>query len=194
MATFNYKEITRKIASSAIGAKRVNTVMQNKFETEKTNLLSSFDNHPVTKEIESKEGDFYGLLGFERSSDPIKPVREVLDNDLKLISTGVPIAKSGNKVSYKFSLRIPTERLKSASPMPWESGRSWLYAVEKDGISGFSRFLSALKEKSGAFKAGRSKRGLQAKNDIAGRPDEYPVRSYLFDMIGKMVKDLRGRG
>ena len=191
MAKFNYKEITKKMAASPTGLKRVTTIMQRKVDFQTTQLLSDFDTDETTKEIQSKEGDFYGLLGFERESDPIKPVRDVLENDFKLVRTALPTPSGAKKVQYRFSLRVPIEALKKASPLQFEKGKSWLMAVEKEGISGFSQFLSALKEKSGAFKYGYSKRGLQSKGKT-GRPDEYPLRPYLFSMINAMVRALKG--
>lgn len=189
MVKFNYKQITNKIASSAQGTKRINTVMERKFSVAKEGFIEDFNNHEVTQEIESQNSALYGLLGFDREKnpDPVGKVRDVLRGEVVLIGSRLGRAQAEKKIEYKFSVRVPTESIKKASPMNWESGVSWVYAVEKDGgISGFSRFLYGFFDKK---KGSRSKRGLQVKGTVRG--SEYKGQPYLSELIRKMVSALR---
>ncbi len=183
---FNYKEIYRSLATSEAGAKRVNTVVQNKFLAVKGEFLEDFENHSVTREIESKEGDLYGFLGFERDSDPITPVRNVLEKDLKVISSNKAAAKS-NSVEYRFSLRVPTEEIKAASPLPWEEDAGWAVNIEKNGgIAGFAHFLRGIFDKN---PNSLSKRGLQSENDLG--KGEFKKRPYLTELFNKLIERIR---
>lgn len=192
MAKFNYRELYRAVAASDIGAKRVNTVMRRKFEENKIVLLEEFDRHDVTQEIKAGtgapntsktlngEGDLFSFIGFDEGTDPIAPLRESLQNETQLISSSRAIA-DGDKVSYKFSLRIPTDSIKERSPLPWETGQSWAEGIEK-GISGFGNYLR------GRFRSpepSRSGGGKQVDEQVRATP--FKRRPYLSEIFRNFV-------
>lgn len=199
MAKFNYLEIHRSIARSKQGEKRVREVWQNRVNEQLPVLLQEFDNHPVTQEIKAgpnsqnksisgalKEGNLFSFLGFDYGDSPTAPVREVLQNEVRL-ATGVRKEPSANRTRFRFSLRIPTQRINEVSRLRWEQGRSWVSAVQ-NGISGFSYYLwkKFIGPRSHSFY------GIQAKHSVRdGNDRSTPVRylNQLFlDFVARLKK------
>ncbi len=190
MAKFNYKAVAQAIATSDIGRKRIQTVMENRFRDAKAQLLRDFDEHPVTKEIEAGigaanisetldgEGDLYSFIGFEDGSDPIEDLRYVLESQTQL-GKGRLRAESGS-IKFNFSLRVPREEIKKATPLPWEGGKSWAEGVEK-GISGFSEYMQ------GKFTTSRSGGGIQTTRTIRATP--FKRRPYLTEIFNNFVEN-----
>lgn len=186
MAKFNYRELYRAVATSEIGAKRVNTVMQRKFAENKALMMKEFEQHPVTQELKGGieanndsgtldgEGNLYSFIGFEAGTDPVEPVRAVLETQTTLVASK-RAQPDNNKVSYKFSLRLPSEAIKTASPIPWEGGKSWVEGIER-GISGFSNYIA------GRFRSPKPSRSG------GGRQAEEPVRQATFKKRGYMTE------
>lgn len=197
MASFNLKLLRESIATSDIGVKRIQTVMDNKFEAAHEKLMEDFDEDVVTQEIESrvgnpsntlpgaKDGNLFSFIGFEdEGDDPIAPVREILQNDLEL-SKIQNINYEGNKIKYKFYLKIPTQKIHDASKMPWENGLSWVEQIER-GISGFSNYVAGL------FKnpPSRSTEGVEAKNPLRAQQNSTP-RDYLTALFEKFKSNFK---
>ncbi len=193
MAKFNYKEMYKSVATSEIGQKRVNTVARREFEAKKREMIEAFDAHPVTKEIEAGpgtanlsntlggEGDLFSFLGFDSEAEPTEPLREVLQNEVVLTNSTSVEAKT-DKVTYKFSVRIPTESIKKATPMEWEKGLSWAEGIER-GVSGFSNFLR------GFFGTSRSGGGIQTENQV--RATSFKPRTYLTEILADFLKSFK---
>jgi len=190
MAKFNYKQIRTSVAKNEKSQKRVQTVMNNKFESNKAILMEEFDNHDVTQDIEfgsnnisidgGQGGNLRGFIGFPEGSNPIQPVRSVLKEKLVLVRKNVETSSSG--LRFKFSIRIPKEELRDAAPTPFESGISWLAGVETGRIAGLANFLS------GRFRnpPSRSSEGVQVKH--VTRPGAtFKKIPYLNDLIDKFV-------
>jgi len=197
MARFNYIEIHKAIAKSKIGEKRVRGVWGNIVENNKALLLQEFDAHPVTQEIKAGpapstknisgtlggEGNLFSFLGFYAGDNPTDRVRDVLETQVRL-ATGVRREPKTNSVRFRFSLRIPTQEINAASPMTWESGKSWVNAIEK-GVSGFSHYLW----KKFIGPASRSFYGIQAENTVRG--GSFTKRDYLKEIFRNFVARLR---
>jgi hypothetical protein len=193
MAKFNYEQIRQSIAKSESGAKRVITAMEKKFEASKVVFLQEFDSHPVTKEIQSGDGNPSGTLGgygnlrsfigFENGDDPITPVREVLATELKL-ARGTRRIK-GQTIQYTFSIRIPQQSISKASRMPWESGKSWVFGIE-NGISGFSHYLSG---RFNTPEPSRSGKGIQVEHNVRG--GTFARTQYLSELFDKLVARIK---
>lgn len=193
MAKFNYRELAKALASSEIGRKRVNTVIQRQFEQVKREMLDDYDNHPVTQEIEegagasnqsgtlNGEGDLFSFIGFEEGSAPAQEVRDVLESETALGVSKRGVA-NGTKVQYKFSLRIPIESIRRESPLPFETGKSWVDGIER-GISGFGNYLR------GRFNESRSGGGIQSKNTI--RQTAFKPRKFLSEIFAAFVNKFR---
>lgn len=200
MAKFNYKEIARTIASSPQAAKRVDTMYRNRFNTEKQEFLKAFDAHPVTQEIKSGpgtdvsnisntlhgKGNLASFIGFEDTDNPTDDVRNVLENNLVIIKSA-KAEPVGTKVRYRFSLRIPEDEIKEASKMPWESGVSWVYGIER-GISGFGNYLRGLFQSPDPSRSGRA---IQAKHDV--REGSFKTRPYLSELFKKLINAIGGK-
>lgn len=199
MAKFNYREIHKSVTNSKIGEKRVRTVWENKLEDNKQFLLAEFDNHPVTKEIEAGprpdvenisgtldgQGNLFSFLGFESGSNPTKQVRDVLERDVRL-STGVKREAKSDRARFRFSLRIPIQEINAASKMTWESGKSWVNAVQQ-GVSGFSHYL--WRKFIGA--KSRSFYGIQAEHEVREAPDKSTGVRYINQIFDNFVARLK---
>ena len=75
------------------------------------------------------------------------------------------------------------EEIKSATPLPFERGRSWVKGVE-DGISGFGYYVYGM-----LFPSSRSGRGIQSKNKI--RVAAYRPVKYMTELYTKFIKNLK---
>jgi len=183
MAKFNYRELYRSVASSEVARKRVNTIAENRFNAAKIEMINDFEQNEITQEIKN-EGELFGFIGFDQGTDPTAPLQDVLEKETVFVSSKLGEA-STNKVQYKFSLRIPTESIKKATPLPFEKGKSWAEGIEK-GISGFGNFLR------GIFKSpdpSHSGKGLQAQNQV--RNEEFQRRDYLSKIFRDFVSKFR---
>lgn len=160
-------------------------------ESEKNKLIEAFESHPVTEEIAAGPlakntsntlggyGNLFSFIGFEAGSDPIAPVK----NLLKTIEIKNFRYKTKNQ-QYIATVYYPEqEKIKSASPLPFESGRSWVEDIEK-GISGFTDYIYK------KFLKGKSKEGLQS--DRRGRSGRYKKTNYLFAMLSNFAKNIKG--
>jgi hypothetical protein len=174
------KEQVRKLANKIV-------------EERKLELIEEFNNHPVTMEIAAgpeaenysgtlgRKGNLFSFIGFNEGSDPIAPVRELLEK----ISLSSVSARRKNGV-FEFRVNIPSkEEIESVSKMPWETGRSWVYDVER-AISGLSHYLW------GQFNSNsRSGTGLQVEESLTTGLTFTPVR-YLATLMEKFKQKLKG--
>lgn len=146
------------------------------FERAKKGLINSFRNHPVTKEIEAGPssgnssgtlggyGNLSSFIGFAAGANPIQTVLAALQDGIEMEKRGQE-KRAGKFVEFLFKIRLPSMSVLSAlTPMPWESGRSWLYGIEK-GISGFSSYMYS---KTAGGDRGRSGSAIQSRNPIRG--------------------------
>jgi hypothetical protein len=154
-------------------------------------MISDFESHPVTKEIESGVsgwnqsgtlsgyGNLYTFIGFEEGMDPIAPIRYLLE---KAISVKIMPPSQKSMVS-NFLIELPSKQeIFSASPMPWAEGRSWAEGIEK-GISGLGYYLNKLSFKS------RSEEGIQAKTKI--RNGAFKNTKYLSNILNDLSRNIR---
>jgi hypothetical protein len=174
------------------------------FEPAVEQMRQDFDNHPVTREIEngnasdnisdtligvkSKDNpqNLFSFIGFENGSDPVSPIRNILDEE----------NESGPKVKYirgsqqdglrfKFAFTPPSkEEMFNETPMPWAEGLSWADRIEK-GIPGITHFLS----KPG-IKGSRSEGGIQVDANISPGARFRNV-SYISGIINKFLENIR---
>lgn len=160
-------------------------------EKQKGDLINEFNNHPVTKEIESGpnasnqsrtlggEGNLFSFIGFDNSDNPTSPVRELI-NRIKLSSATAKVSE--NIIKYK--VEVPSEgEFGAVTKMPWEAGRSWLFDIEKS-ISGLGQYLY------GKFQKSRSGSGLQLPRTVT-KANFRPV-NYFGTMLRKFTQKLNG--
>ena len=161
--------------------------INDKYKSSKQEFFSKFENHPVTKEIESGPkgdnssrtlngvGNLFSYIGFNKNSDPISVLRDILNKSFIFKKTKI---KNGKR----FIIDYPNlEKIKSSTPMPWESGNSWVMGIER-GISGFSNYIYR------KFNSGRSGEGLQSENRI--RSGGFKKTKYMTDLINQFVKQI----
>jgi hypothetical protein len=147
----------------------VEASMQKQFQQNKKELLRDFDEHPVTQELKggvdspnlsntlAGQGSLYSFIGFPDGADPTSPVRELIEEAVRL---GSP-SRIG-PVNLRYSISLPSEeKLMNVSRSPWLPGRSWLFAIE-EGIQGLGRFIAV------RVAASRSGGGIQTKNETSG--------------------------
>lgn len=132
-------------------------------------MISEFLEHPVTKEIQAGPespnlsgtlggyGNLFSFIGFEKESDPIKPVLDILEST-RLINAGISL---DGTVNYRVILPLAQDVF-DVTDMPWASGRSWAKGIES-GISGLGYYLNTKSDKS------RSSQGIQTQEKISTR-------------------------
>ena len=195
----NWKSIRRKIKDSKKTKRAVYNQAKSVVNKEKEILIQKFLAHPVTKEIRlgptsenisntlGGYGNLYTFIGFREGDDPVQDVVNLLNLIVKLKTIK---AKKGNNTTYEMSVQYPSnEEFKIKTPMPWESGRSWVLSVER-GISGFGSYMYKRVE------ASRSGKGIQAKKFGEGK--EQKIRSgsfrnvkYMSEMIKEFYLNLK---
>ena len=183
------KSIRNKVLSSTKAKEKALDKAEKKVEKEKNKLIEAFDDHEVTKEIAAGPkasntsgtlggyGNLFSFIGFEANSDPITPVKELL-NEIEVKN----IKKNGDK--YRATVKYPSQsEIRKATPLPFEAGRSWAEGIEK-GISGFTQYIYT------KFLSGRSKEGLQS--DKAKGSGSFKKQDYLNLLLQDFIKNIKG--
>jgi hypothetical protein len=167
-----------------------------KFVASKNKLLEDFDDHKVTKEIAAganannvteslPDGNLYGFIGFSES-DPISPLREVIEETITINLSSPKTDVDGNKFLYSFNVKTPSKSsIEAATPMPkeWSSG-SWATKIEKV-ISGLEYYLFSKKKKNS-----RSGAGIQSKGGKV-REEKFNGVDYLTGLFRKFKERLQ---
>jgi hypothetical protein len=191
MNSVNVKSIKEKAFSSKKVEKTSEKIGEKILEKAKKTFLSEFDNHPVTKEILAGpegsnisgslrgKGNLFSFIGFESNSSPIEVLRKFLEESFSVKKKG----SSKDRIQYQIS-GPNINKIKSQTPMPWESGRSWVHGIEK-GISGFSFYLFK------KFKGSRSGTGLQSKSEVNSL--SFKPTKYLSKIIDNFTKNIKNK-
>jgi hypothetical protein len=132
------------------------------FRRAKNAMMQDFDKHPITAEIKAGNrainfsntldgyGNLFSFLGFEDGSNPVGPLRDLLELGTNFRYTGF------RRQEWRFKVQTPSkEAIETVTPMEWEVGNSWATAVE-EGVSNLSYYLYKKTSTS------RSGTGLQA--------------------------------
>ena len=165
------------------------------FERAKKDLINSFKNHPVTQEIQAGPnssnssgtlggyGNLFSYIGFAAGANPIATVLAALEDGVEMEKRAVE-KKVGKFFEFAFNIKIPTMNVLSAiTPMPWESGRSWLDGIEK-GISGFSSYMYGRSN-------GRSGAAIQTRSKI--RSGGFRNTPYMSKILKDFKTELKKR-
>lgn len=201
MAKINMKGLKAEIAQKGykIFKDQVTPRIERQFKRETARLLSEFDSHEVTKEIEAGPGarnssgtlggygNLFSFIGFNKGQDPISPIRSLLARSIKIKS----IRKKRGQLALILQFSVPTEQeIADVSPSPWSTA-SWVEAVEK-GMSGLGRYLYSSRE--GRFSSSRSGNAIEASVEVRGstssQPTEY-VSKILADMLRNIETSLK---
>jgi hypothetical protein len=186
----NKKEILNVIYSSNAVKNAAIKIVNQRVEEEKQNLIKEFSAHPVTQEIEGGEnannssgtlggyGNLFSFIGFRVGENPTDRVKELLNK----ISVQKKVQRTNN--GFIFRMNVPSkDDLITATKMPWESGRSWLFGIEQ-GISGLGAYLY------GKFEDSRSNTGIQTRKNYSGRT--YRATKYFSSIYSKFKNKLTG--
>lgn len=185
----NFPQIHSKLLKSKRVRNELDEKVRVKVQTAKEELIKDFLEHKVSQEIMNPENgnisgtldgsdnkSLFGFIGFDAGSDPILEVANILESETHLVDSKIVGPK---EIAYK--IRHPSLKdLYAKTPLPWESGRSWLYGLSH-GISGFGHFLSGFFQN---LSASRSGQGIQVKNDVRSGTFK-PRRDYIEAMIAK---------
>jgi hypothetical protein len=187
-AKINKKKLNEEILNSRITKKLVLDVVNEEVLKNKNLLMQEFESHPVTQEIQNGEtannssgtlggyGNLFSFIGFNRGFDPISPIINLINR----ITIAKSIKFSGSFFDVK--VLIPSRGdFENSSKMPWESGRSWLFDMEK-GISGLGAYLYRQYAKS------RSGFGLQSNTNY--RNTTFKPVKYFSSMYSKFLTRL----
>jgi len=166
--------------------KEVKSIVQGEFNEIKKELITQFNSHPVTVEIEAGVkanntsntlggvGNLFTFIGFESGSRPIDPIRFALES---ISLTSVIISRDG---SSRSSILYPSAHdIFKITPMPWANGRSWAQGIEQ-GMPGLGKFSRK--------DAGRSGGGLQTDNKVRG--GKFSNTSYISALINDFEKTI----
>lgn len=183
------KSIRGKALSSTKVKEKALEKAEKKVSQEKNKLIEAFDNHEVTKEIAAGPktsntsgtlggyGNLFSFIGFDAGSDPITPVKELL-NEIEVKN----IKKNGDE--YNVTVKYPSQNeISKVTPLPFENGRSWALGIEK-GISGFTQYIYT------KFLAGKSKEGLQS--DKRSNSGSFKKQDYLNSLLQDFIKNIKG--
>ena len=200
MGKVNLIQLKREIErqEARLIAPRMKNKLNKAFEVEKNRFLKEFDSHPVNKELEKgpngessiiktkKGGNLYSLLGFVDGVEPVRELRDALEDG---ISKGHVTKDLGaKKIKYNLEVRVPTltELKRKTQLLTWTT-RSFVDLVE-NGISNFRRYLF---DRSGRLKKySKSGTAIQADRDV--RDKEFNGVPYLTKMIKKFQDRLKG--
>jgi hypothetical protein len=182
---FNLQEAVQETSAFQDQAEEI--VKENYLEN-KDKFMEDFNNHPVTKEIESGPngkntsntlngiGNLFSYIGFFASQTPTQELRVLLEKSFSFRK------RTANKNGSKFVITYPDiEIIKKNTPMPWEGGRSWVSGIEK-GISGFGFYLYK------KFINGRSEEALQSANKVRG--SSFKRVRYMSEVIKNFVNNM----
>ena len=178
----------KRIAKNSKSLKKTSDdIVIEKYEQTKKEFFSEFESHPVTQEIAGGPqasnlsntlngiGNLFSFIGFSSSSEPIKDLANILKQSFSIRNK-----RKDNNIRY--TIDFPTlQKIKGATPMPFEGGNSWAIGIER-GISGFSNYLYK------RFIQGRSKEALQTENKIRG--GNYKKTRYLSEMIDNFINNM----
>ena len=181
--------IKAKIDKAIANSSSIKRVAYNKaygiFKSARRAMLREFDRHPVTQEILAGPqgtnisgtldgyGNLFSFIGFHEGDHPIEPLRALLEQGTTFEQT---IYRKG---SWYFRISLPSKlAIEEATPMPWEGGNSWAYAVESY-ISGLSHYM--YKQWNGANS--RSGMGLQLPYENWGGDLNYSGREYITEIL-----------
>jgi len=154
-------------------------------------MMETFNKHKVTQELEAGpnlegsdilgvRGNLFSFIGFPKGRKPIQEVRQLLHESIK-IKSPKPLKFVKNK--WFFTVTVPhLSEMESETPLPWESGRSWLRGIER-GISGLGYYMFSRNKLSGV-----SRSGTAIQSQVKFRSGFFRNRKYMSSFIRTFYK------
>ncbi|MEK6879002.1 MAG: hypothetical protein AABY22_05310, partial [Nanoarchaeota archaeon] len=172
LKSYNSVSIQLKVVNT-LKQKQYQNFMYNasnaRFVAAKQQMLNSFDNHIVTKELQAgprandselvDHGNLASFIGFENSENSVLELREYLRENTNL-ENNPRINLSKNRITYDFPVTLPSKtEIYNTFPTPdnWSS-RGWVQLIEQ-GIGNAANYVFRLLGLPGS----RSGTGLQIK-------------------------------
>lgn len=197
----NKNELSRSISTNPRVVKvireQVKQLVDEYVEKSKQDMINEFEDHPVTKEIESGpeaanisntlggEGNLFSYIGFNDGSNPTEIIKDILANDVR-VDNRPTIESVGKDLKISFPISGPTlNEIESSTPMPFEGGRSWVRGIEK-GISGFSYYIFKK-----YLKGSRSGTGLQTESEI--RTGSFKPTPYMSAILKRFYSKVNAK-
>ena len=194
-AKINFKQLKEEIANSYQEALKKEAVIFAE-EILKENLdqyITEIEDHPVSKELnEGPDGEnisatlngkenLFAFIGFDSEDKPVEDLVDLIRKNTFLDKKSTFDTKT---FQLKFNVFTPSlDEIKTATPLPFERGRSWVKGVE-DGIYGFGYYVYGL-----LFPTSRSGRGIQSKNKV--RTTAYKPVKYMTELYNNFIKNLK---
>ena len=191
---FQMKEVIKSLGKNRGFKREIFSKVRKEFEKKKITLIQSFNAHPVTKEIEAgptasnesgtlgRYGNLYSFIGFIAGTTPTSKLRSILQKRTSL-KKEPKISSRGRKMNITYVIQTPTEtEITAVTPMPWESGRSWAYGIER-GISGLGFYVYK------KWKTSRSGDAIQSQKKQ--RSATFKQRGYLSEIWRDFTRRLR---
>lgn len=165
-------------------------IIEKSFVNIRREMLSEFENHPVTKELSAGsmssnvtntlvEGNLFGFIGFDGGDNPIQEIESLLRKTEIIVKR----RQMGNHgFIWTYLVTSPSlKQLYSATPMPWARGSSWLREIEGRGIPNIGQYMHK------KIKSSRSGVGFQNKNKSQGGKLKIP---YIKQILINFEKEL----
>ena len=197
--SYKMKSIATKIAKSKTFTRASFKNAEKKYKIEKAKLIDRFRDHVVSKEIEDGpsasnisgtlggRGNLFTYIGFNRGSDPISPIENILlvSGQVKKAKGKTKVSGGGKRIQQTFKASIPdVNLLRRASPMPFQGGRSLLFDIET-GISGFNYYMYK------RFNRGRSGMGLQTATPVRAGSYKPPTNGYIRRLLAQFIASFK---
>jgi len=141
------------VAKSPTAKKLTYQIFNTRFQSRLRTMLSQFDRHPVTLEINAGPlasnisqtldgyGNLFSFIGFESDSKPTEELREALVKNTDFVQRQYRANSGRFGRGWEFVINVPSRKeIEAVTQMPWEGGNSWAFGVE-EGISGLSHYM-----------------------------------------------------
>lgn len=190
----NMRSVNRSLSVNRAFKSEIRKRVVKSFESSKKKLIQDFKFHPITAEINAGVsakntsgtlggyGNLFTFIGFPFGTQPTQIVEQMLRNGISLGKSKKGRA-TRRRVSVNVGINIPTKSaFATATPLPFEGGRSWLYGIES-GISGFGSYMFK------KWRTSRSGKGIETKKKIRG--GSFRNTSYFSSMLLAFTKRIR---
>lgn len=194
---FNRKAIEDKVFAVKRLQLEASRILGEKIQQEKNRFLLAYDEHRITRELLAGpsaentsgaitgEGNLFTFIGFEAGKEnPTISLRKFLESSISISPKFM--RREGKK--FLFRVSVPSkEEIEGKTPLPYESGRSWIHGIEH-GISGIGFYFYSRKHQK--INGSRSGLGIQSQNRVSGGMS-FNNQTYFSKMLQDFYKTLK---